>query len=332
MLPIFGLFIAFLVSSFGAGSSSPIFIPQQFNSISGYVSDGRRNPLPDLQVELLNDSDSVLQRTKTDSSGRYGFRISSSGIYQVRVLTSGTTFIGQTQRIQLDRGRAFEQVDFALVNRQPAATAGTIGVVFVQKVPDEARKLYEHGIALLKKEEERKDGVADLESAVKIFPEYFDALQSLGGEYVFMQQYDKAVPLLTKAIEVNREAYPSLYALSIAQYNLKLLPEAIDSMRRAIVIEPKSVNANLWLGMLLRQTGALSECEPYLKQADQLAAAKSSEVHWQLALLFNQLKRYKEAADELELFLKVEPDAKDAELIKRLIKQFREKSGASGSP
>jgi tetratricopeptide (TPR) repeat protein len=135
--------------------------------------------------------------------------------------------------------------------------------------------------------------------------------------------------VLTKAIEVNREAYPSLYALSIAQYNLKAVPEAIDSMRRAIVIEPKSVNANLWLGMLLRQTGALSECEPYLKQADQLAAAKSSEVHWQLALLFNQLKRYKEAADELELFLKIEPDAKDTELIKKLIKQFREKSGAS---
>jgi len=66
--------------------------------------------------------------------------------------------------------------------------------------------------------------------------------------------------------------------------------------------------------------------EPYLKQADRLADSKSAEVHWQLALLFNQLKRYKEAADELELFLKVEPDAKDTELIKKLIKKFRQQS------
>ncbi|HEV7745375.1 MAG TPA: tetratricopeptide repeat protein [Pyrinomonadaceae bacterium] len=332
MLPIFGLSIALFVSSFGARSSSPIFVQQQFNSISGYVSDGHRNPLSDLQVELLNDADSVVQRTKTDSSGRYGFRIPTSGVFQIRVLTSGTTFIGQTQRVQLERGRAFEQVDFALVNRQPPSVAGTPGVVFVQKVPADARKLYEHGTELLKKEQQRTDGIADLENAIKIFPEYFDALQSLGGEYVVLQRYEKAIPVLTKAVEVNRDAYPSLYALSIAQYNLKLLPEAIDSMRRAIVLEPKSVNANLWLGMLLRQTGALSESEPYLKQADQLATAKSSEVHWQLALLFNQLQRYKEAADELELFLKIEPDAKDTELIKRLIKQFRDKSAASEKP
>ena len=35
----------------------------------------------------------------------------------------------------------------------------------------------------------------------------------------------------------------------------------------------------------------------------------------------------KEAADQLELFLKSEPDAKDTELIKKLIKRFRQQSG-----
>lgn len=100
-------------------------------------------------------------------------------------------------------------------------------------------------------------------------------------------------------------------------------------MRRAITLNQRSGNANLWLGMLLRQTDKLDEAETYLKQADQLAASKSSEAHWQLALLFNQLKRYKEAADELELFLKIQPDAKDIELIKKLIQRFRQQSGGS---
>jgi len=78
--------------------------------------------------------------------------------------------------------------------------------------------------------------------------------------------------------------------------------------------------------MLLRQTEKLDEAETYLKQANQLAQLKSAEAHWQLALLFNQLKRYNEAADELELFLKIQPDSKDTELIKKLIQRFREKS------
>ena len=325
MLRVLALFITLLGASAGWITPSNIVVAQGVNSITGYVSDDQHNRLPDLQVELLNDADSLLQRTKTDSSGLFIFRRLNNGIFQVRVQTSGTVFIGQTQRVQLDRGRAFEQLDFVLISKNSSANT-TPGVVFVQKVPPEARKLYDRGVALLEKEKQHKEGAAALESALQIFPLYFDALQSLGSEYVLQQKYDKAIPLLTKAIEINREAYPSLYALSLAQYNLKLMPEAIDSMRRAIALDPRSLNANLWLGMLLRQTGALSEAEPYLKEADKLAASKSPEIHWQLALLFNQLKRYKEAADELEMFLKIEPDAKDTDLIKRLIKQFREKS------
>jgi len=60
-----------------------------------------------------------------------------------------------------------------------------------------------------------------------------------------------------------------------------------------------------------------------------LADSKLPDAHWQLALLFNQLKRYKEAADELEMFLKVQPDARDAELIKKLIQRLRQQSVAA---
>jgi len=310
----------------GGRHPSQVFIAQQVTSISGHVSDNSRNPIPDLQVELLNDVDSVIARTKTDDSGLFSFRRLSTGVFQIRVQTYGTTFISQTQRVQLERGRAFEQVDFVLASKRSSSAAGIPGVVFAQEVPDKARKQYERGIALLQKNEQRKEGVAALENAIEIFPIYFDALHVLGSEYVKQQDYDRAIPVLTKAIEVNRQAYPTLYTLSVAQYNLKQVPEAIESMRRAMALNQQSMAANLWLGMLLRQTDKFDDAETYLKQADRLAASKSPDVHWQLALLYNQLKRYKEAADELELFLKVEPDAKDTELIKKLIKKFRQQS------
>ena len=326
MLSVLGIFIAMLGASAGGTNPSQVFIAQQVTSISGHVSDNSRNPIPDLQVELLNDVDSVIARTKTDDSGLFSFRRLSTGVFQIRVQTYGTTFISQTQRVQLERGRAFEQVDFVLASKRSSSTAGIPGVVFAQEVPDKARKQYERGIALLQKNEQRKEGVAALENAIEIFPLYFDALHVLGGEYVKQQDYDRAVPVLTKAIEVNRQAYPTLYTLSVAQYNLKQVTEAIESMRRAIALNRQSMAANLWLGMLLRQSDKFSDAETYLKQADRLAASKSPDVHWQLALLYNQLKRYKEAADELELFLKVEPDAKDTDLIKKLIKKFRQQS------
>ena len=164
-----------------------------------------------------------------------------------------------------------------------------------------------------------------------MFPSYFAALELLGMEYVKQQEYEPAIDVLTKAVEVNRRAYQSLYGLSVAQQSLKQLPQAVESMRRAITLNPGSVNANLWMGMLMRQSAKLDEAETYLKQANKLAESKSPDAHWQLALLFNDLKRYREAADELELFLKVQPDSKDTELIKKLIQRLRQNASSGGT-
>jgi tetratricopeptide (TPR) repeat protein len=313
----------------GAGEPSPLLTQQSFlNSISGHVSDGS-SPVPNLQVELLNDMDSVIQRTKTDSSGLFAFRRLSTGIFQVRVQTFGTSFIGQTKRVQLERTRAFEQVDFVLTGKQSSAMTAAGGAVFVQEVPEVAQKEFDRGSDLLKNDR-RKEGVESLKKAIGIFPSYFAALELLGMEYVKQQEYEPAISVLTKAVEVNRRAYQSLYGLSVAQQSLKQLPQAVESMRRAITLNPASVNANLWMGMLLRQSARLEEAERYLKQASKLAESKSPDAHWQLALLFNDLKRYREAADELELFLKVQPDSKDTELIKKLIQRLRQNASSAG--
>jgi hypothetical protein len=326
VLLLLGIFLTLFAPSVDATNPAPVF-SQRFNSISGHVSDDRRNAIPELQVELLNDVDSVIQRTKTDSSGLFAFRGLSEGIFQVRVQTYGTSYVGgQTKRVQLERTRAFEQVDFVLVLKHPAASNAPPGSVFSQEVPEAARREYERGAALIQKSDQRKQGIETLKKAVEIFPLYFDALELLGMEYVIQREFEAAIPVLTKAIEVNRRAYQSQYALSVAQYNLKQSTLALESMRRAITLNQGSADGNLWLGMLLRQTGKLDEAETYLKQADQLAESKLPEAHWQLALLFNQLKRYKEAADELELFLKVQPNSKDTELIKKLIERFRKQS------
>ena len=48
-----------------------------------------------------------------------------------------------------------------------------------------------------------------------------------------------------------------------------------------------------------------------------------------MASLYGDQKRYKEAADELELFLKAKPKSADTEKVKALIKQLREKAAAA---
>jgi hypothetical protein len=302
------------------------------NSISGHVSNDQRAPLADVRVELLNEVDSVIRTVKTDGSGLFVFRKLSDGTFQVRIQTAGTNYVSQTKRVDLARphgfGAAFEELDFVLTTVRNNSSTTKPGVVFVQEVPEPARKQYQKGSELLEKSNKRQEAFAALKSAIDIFPQYFDALEMLGTEQVKDAQYEAAIPLLTKALEVNSRAYASCFALGVAQFNVKQLQPAIESFRRAVSLNEKSINANLWLGIALRQTSRLDEAESSLKRADLLAESKLPEAHWQLALLFNQLKRFREAADELEKFLKVQPDARDVELIKKLIQRLRQQSVA----
>jgi len=312
------------------------FLPQtaqtSSNSISGHVSNDQRAPLADIRVELLNEVDSVIRTVKTDGSGLFVFRKLSDGTFQVRIQTSGTNYVSQTKRVDLARphgfGAAFEELDFVLMTTNAGST-GKPGVVFVQEVPEPARKQFQKAAELLNKSNKREEAFIALKSAIELFPLYFDALELLGTEQVKDREYEAAIPALTKALEVNSRSFASSFALGVAQYNLKQTQPAIESLRRAVSLNERSVNANLWLGIALRQTSRPDQAEAYLKRADVLADSKLPEAHWQLALLFNQLKRYKEAADELEIFLKVQPDARDVELIKKLIQRLRQQSAAA---
>lgn len=331
--------LAFMVG-IGTIGSSPVkaayagaagVAQQNQNSISGHVSDDQRNAVRDLRVELLNEVDSVLQATKTDGSGGFIFRKLSDGTFHIRVLTQGTNYAGQTVRVEIVRPLGFgglvEQVDIILKSNVPVSSGSTPGVVFVQEVPDQARKQYDKALNQLKKSDQEQ-AIASLKRALEIMPAYFDALELLGTEYIKQQQYEEGLVVLGKALAVNPRAQASLFAIGVGQYHLKQLPAALDSLRNCVSLNPRSINGQLWLGIVLKALSKLDEAESSFKRANELAEAKVPEPHWQLALLLNQLKRYDEAADELELFLKVAPDAQDIALIKKLIKKLRDQARA----
>lgn len=79
-------------------------------------------------------------------------------------------------------------------------------------------------------------------------------------------------------------------------------------------------------GTLLRVDGSYEQSEKVLLLAKKLSKDTVPEVHWQLALLYNKLGRNKEAADELELYLKAQPDARDKKDIQDLIAKLRKES------
>lgn len=304
------------------------------NSISGFVFSASRQPLPDIYVELLSDLGTTIFRSKTSSAGFYSFRGLPDGRYNVRVLPYNTNLMEETRSVNLisisaipGSGSTQEQVDFYLRVKKDERDKQLVapGVVFAQEVPKDAENLYKKGVDLLS-EKKDAEGLESLKKSLDIFPDYYLALDRLGTEYVMRGDFKTGKILLTRAIGINPKSFSSNFGLGLANYRLQEIDKSIEHLKKAAEISSDSINAQLWLGIAYLQKKEYSKSEDALLKANKLSGEKSAEVHWQLARLYNEEKKFKQSADELELFLKYNTEARDAEKIKETIAVLRKKA------
>lgn len=323
--PHFFSICAFLFLTAFAG-----FTQAQDNSISGFVSNTDKSFLIDINVELMDDLNRTVARTRTDGSGRYTFARLPAGIYRVKVLSSGTNFVEQVQQVEINTftGRGSDtqrvQLDFIMKPRKENIV-GVPSAIYVQEVPENAQKLYEAGVLAINKKNV-DEGIRLLNESLKAFPEYVMALSKLGYEYAKLQKYDLASETLKKAVSINQKDFTNWYTLGFCFVSMKKPNESLEAIQNALNISPASTEALLLYGIALRQSGKFEDAEKQLLSAKKFSKDKNPDVHWHLALLYAyNLKKYSLAADELELYLKAQPDAKDTEGIKKLIQQYRQK-------
>jgi len=327
--------------------------------IQGVIYSPSGKGIPDVWVELLDDAYGIIKRVRTDGLGRYRFSaLAGENDYIIRVLTDGI-HLGQERRVETgrDTATAHESTDFHLkrhpefessekpanpskppVPSKPSAAASPPATptgseaheVFVQEVPPAARQAYEEGVRLLDKD--AANGRLKLKEATELFPTYFAALERQGVECVKAGEWETAAGAVKRAIAVNPRSHVSYYALGVAQYQLKQLPEAGGTLAQMLSMAPNSPNApfaRYYLGMSLVKTGQSDEAERQLRLAKQQGGGLiPSDVHLALAQILSNTNRYAEAAGEIEELLKESPGANDSEHLRQLAAHLRAKAAS----
>lgn len=323
-----GLFIGFVICLSANNISAQ-------NSISGIIFNANRQPVPKIDVELLDEFERLLRSTKTTTAGLYIFQGLRTGVYYVQVRTAGTNYRDKKERIQIGQvnrmsaGSESLQVDFVLqVERRGNNPETPLNneVVFAQSVPKEAEKFYENALKKLA-DKKQDEAIAELENALKIFPEYLLALEKIGYEYLAKNKFAESETVFAKALQINPKSFPANTGLGIAQYKLGKRAESAKTLEDSIVLNQSSANSFLFLGRIYRELKEYAKAETNLKKAKELSENKIADVHWELALLyFYNLGRPSDAANELELYLKAKPNAENKTQIEKLIKTMREKA------
>lgn len=336
--------LCFVVSGFAgisdsAGHSWPAFPqgqaadpPPNTFTIVGIVRTQSGQTVNGVRFTVLDDGYQSVQMGYVDLGGRFTVRKISKGKYIVRIETSGTPYEEESQQIELSTLRRFGgdetfTMEFRLRYKKGNEPPSKSGTVFAQEVPKAARAEFERGANSLKGNKSQA-AIAALQKAVELFPDFFEALELLGVEYTKAGQFESAVETLTKALKVNSRAPRSMYAIGVAHLNLHQHEEAIEWLNKTAQIDSASANTQMMLGLAYGNSGILDKAETAFKKALQLGGEGAAEAHFYLAGLFNKLGKYKDARQELQLFLKESKNVKEPAQIKAMIEKLKEKENA----
>jgi Flp pilus assembly protein TadD len=208
--------------------------------------------------------------------------------------------------------------------QQTSQRPGILNAALVN-VPKSAVELYEKALESVNRNE-RDKAIDQLKQAVELYPNFGLALNELGVQYLKKGDLDKAEEVLVKVMTLSPEAPEPGLNYGIVLLQKKKFAEAEAQLREAVKKNENAFTAHLYFGITLIYVKNYGEAESELQKAVALGGPKASQAHYYLGGLYWQTGKRTQAADELEMYLKLEPKAANAEKVKTTIKELRNKS------
>jgi tetratricopeptide (TPR) repeat protein len=303
--------------------------------IQGYVffPSGRRAE-GSIQVKLQSHNSGEIS-VMADASGSFTFEALSPGNYTV-VVIPGDAYEQATEAVFIDNDVDLSRMGIpqpktshrytVMVHLRPKAdtnrTKASVLSVELAQVPEGPRKLYEKGLEQAQAGEKAK-AIESLKAAIQLYPQFPLALNELGVQYLKLGQPGKAAEALKTASELSPDAFTPRLNLGIALLEAKRFSDAEAQLREALKQNATAPTAHMYLGLALTHLRNYDEAEKELLQSlvqgrDQLGMA-----HYYLGGLYWRKHDYAHAAEELETYLRLSPNAPDAERVRGTIKDLR---------
>lgn len=308
------------------------------HSINGRLvfPSGQRADLQ-LKVRLENPGQGDLT-VLSDINGNFSFRSLRAGNYTV-IIEGGEFFETVRESVFIEPYNvAPRRIPGAVPVSRPitlqiylqakqSAAAPKPGVLnaALATVPKAAVDFYEKGLESAGRNETDR-AIDHFKQAVTLHPEFALALNELGVQYLKKGQLQKAAEALSRALQLAPEAAEPSLNYGIVLLQQKKFAEAQPQLRDAVRKNENAFTAHLYLGIALIHFKNYAEAEAELRKAITLGGEKASQAHYYLGGVYWQLGQFRQAADQLETYLKLEPETANAEKLKNTIKELRAKS------
>jgi Flp pilus assembly protein TadD len=290
-----------------------------------------------IQVKLTSLNSAEITAI-ADSSGSFTFAGLSPGNYTVIVNAGDQYELAREsvtidsdpnlsrQGIVLNSGSRRYTVMVTLQSKPDPKNSTKAGVInaSLADVPEDARAMFQKALDLIKAGEAQR-AIENLKHAVSLYPKFPVALNELGVQYLKLGEAAKAVEPLRSASKLSPDAFTPRLNLGIALLECRQLAEAEIELRAALKVS-STPTAHMYLGLTLVSARRFDEAQQELETAISTGGENLAQAHRYLGGLYWKKSDYRRAIDELESYLRLTPNAPDAEIVRRTIGELRAKS------
>ncbi|RPJ86445.1 MAG: tetratricopeptide repeat protein [Acidobacteria bacterium] len=278
-------------------------------------------------IQVTLDGADYRETTTATSGGTFMFASVPPGDFVIEVRARGY----DTSRTELRGFSGTSEVSVPLgtaagdnADRVPPGSP-TISVRTL-KVPEKAVKLA--GRAQEESDKQHFDKAVEwLQKAVQLCPEFVEAWNNMGVNYLRMSRQEEAETAFLKALEADSKNVPALRNLGFLYLQAERYREALPVLVKAREARgEEDLYLATYLGHALYGTGQYQEAEAVLKRAIRINSDFPAALY-PLALAQVQLHEYQDARQTFSRFLQMSEKGNEADVARSLVARLDQMLG-----
>lgn len=281
--------------------------------MQGKVVDGATQlPIPNAEVKLeAIEGKTVRQTAKVKPDGTYAVFV-LDGTIRYKFTVSAPGYDPYQETIKMKLGES-EKKDFTLLK---VGSRGTASAAAVEKA-DATVEAYNEG-ASLANEGDLAGAVKKFEEAVAAKPDMLAAWGALAKTQLRAKNYAKAVEAAAKVLDIDDS---DMDMLNVQHQAYTALGDKANAAKVGEKL-PKNANALFNDAAKLINAGDDAGAEKLLQQA-VTADEKFAQAHYELGMIYVRAGKSAEAKAELNKYLELDPNGKDAATAKEMMNYLK---------
>lgn len=297
-----------------------------------YLPSGRMSDASiSVRLESLNHRAATVY---TDRNGGFSFRMLTPGNYVI-VVDAGENFLVAKEYFTIDA-----EIQGPTVRIQPIPKVFNVPIYLqfkpnaaIQKnevinakyvhIPKEALEHCQKGLEF-NRAGNTQEAIKAFRLAISIYSQFALPHTEIGKILLKNGKVDEAAEELRVAITLDPNDFDAKLNYGVALIGRRNLNDAEKELRGAADLNKTAVTPHYYLGLLFLQNQNLDGAQKEMETAKQLKGDKEFPlVHRYLGGIYWKKKQYQMAADELEKYVRLVPDAKDADQTRKTILDLR---------